>query len=94
MVNIDLSKAFPHRAFAYALAFIPGLFFEIAVAVGNPRLTESIELPPKQLIKLSPYLEIVAALVFAFIIGNLAMDSVSMIQFALRRLLMFRTQPF
>jgi hypothetical protein len=90
MVNIDLSKAFPHRAFAYALAIVPGLFFEFAVAVGNPSLVASIELTPKQFMKLSPYLEVIGALVFAFLIGNLAMDSVAMIQLALRRLLIFK----
>jgi hypothetical protein len=83
MVNIDLSKAFPHRAFAYAVALLPGLFFEIVVLAGAPNIVTRIDFSPGNLAKLSPYLEIVVVLVFAFIIGNLALDTVSLIQISL-----------
>jgi hypothetical protein len=47
MVNIDLSKVLPNRAYEYLAAFLPGLFFELSIALANPdlvvRLTANVE---------------------------------------------------
>ena len=83
MVNIDLSKMVPRASLSPLSAFIPGLFFEISIVLGNPQLITSHLATAQNLIRLSSYLQLAIALFLAFIIGNAAMLFVSLIQWLL-----------
>ena len=83
MVNLDLSKMVPRGSLIWISAFIPGLFFEISIALGNPQLMTSHLATTQNLIRLSPYLQLAVALFLAFIIGLASMLAVSFIQHAL-----------
>jgi hypothetical protein len=64
-VNFDLSKVLHPRVLDVLTAFMPGLFFEICVLVGNPGLVLSVSRPPLD----RP--SIIAIAVFiAFVIGD------------------------
>jgi hypothetical protein len=67
-INLDLSKALHPRILDVLTAFMPGLFFEICVLVGNPTLVLSLARPP-----LDRPTSIAIAIVMAFIIGNFFM---------------------
>jgi hypothetical protein len=64
-INLDLSKALHPRVLDVLTAFMPGLFFEICVLVGNPGLVLSVSHPPLDRLSV-----IAIAVLMAFIIGN------------------------
>lgn len=74
-INLDLSKAFHPRFIDILWAFMPGLFFEICLLLGNTQLANSLIQPP-----LDHTLSIVVAVILAFIIGNIFMLWVRLLQ--------------
>jgi hypothetical protein len=81
-INLDLSKALHPRILDMLAAFMPGIFFEVCVVVGNPVLALSLYRPP-----LDRAIAIVVAILMAFIIGNFFMLWVRFIQITLNALL-------
>jgi hypothetical protein len=74
-INLDLSKIFHPRIVDLLTSFMPGLFFEICVVVGNPAIVLTFFRPP-----LDHLTALIIALVMAFIIGNFFMFWVRFIQ--------------
>ena len=83
MLNVDLSNIVRRSSLAPLSAFIPGLFFEISILLGNPQLITSRTAPAEKLVPLSPYLQLAIALFLAFIIGRASMLLVHFIQHVL-----------
>jgi hypothetical protein len=81
-INLDLTKVFHPRFVDVLTAFMPGLFFEACVLVGNPALVLSLSRPP-----IDRPLAIAVTVFMAFIIGNVFMLWVSLIQSMLKRLI-------
>lgn len=81
-INLDLSKALHPRVVDILMAFMPGLFFEISVLIGNPALVLSLYRPP-----LDRATVIVIAVFTAFVIGNFFMLWVRFLQIILNALL-------
>ena len=42
MIKIDVSRAIPPRLGTYLLGIIPGMFFEVSVAIGDPHFVASV----------------------------------------------------
>ena len=82
MINFDLSKALHPRFWDLLPAFMPGLFFEICVFLAEPDWVYRT-LGHAQLER---YLEIMIALILAFILGNGFMFWVMMLRTAWERL--------
>jgi hypothetical protein len=80
MINLDLSKALHPRFWDYLPAFMPGLFFEISIFLAFPQQIHD-RLAPAHLER---YLQIIIALVLAFIIGNAFMCWVRLLQMVIR----------
>ncbi len=80
MINVDLSKAVPHRAFVYLAAFLPGLFFEICLLLGNPGLIAKLVSDLQRAINPGGYLMLGTGVFLAFVIGNAFMLVVALIQ--------------
>jgi hypothetical protein len=76
MINIDLAKALPPRFWGVLTAFLPGLFFEISVVIGNPELIQRVKTPTE----LDRVSLTIIALVIAFIVGNALMLWVRFLQ--------------
>ena len=76
-INLDLSKALHPRALDLLTAFMPGLFFEICISLGNPQLINSLIQP-----QADHLITFIIAIVLAFVIGNFCMLWVRTIQFA------------
>lgn len=70
MINIDLSKTPSLRFFVYLLALIPGLFFLVSIALGNPLLAEGLIKEVGHLYPVPPYLALFLSLGSAFVIGQ------------------------
>jgi len=70
MIKVDISKALPATAFNYLAAFIPGLFFEISVLVGNPVLIQTLAGQPHAGYALGYYTSLTIALILAFLLGS------------------------
>jgi hypothetical protein len=74
MVNIDLSKVLPSRAydhFALFLAsFLPGLFFVFSIAFAKPGLISVLAAESEQSLALGHYATALVGLFLAFIIGS------------------------
>jgi hypothetical protein len=75
MINLDLSKAFHPRFLDLFPALMPGLFFEISVFLACPQQIQD-RLAPAHLER---YLQIIIALILAFIIGTAFMCLVRLI---------------
>jgi len=76
MINLDLAKLLHPRFWDLVPAFMPGLFFEISILLAQPQMVQSLTGPAK----LERYLEIIIALILAFVIGNAFMLWVRAIQ--------------
>ncbi len=87
MINLDLSKALHSRFLDLFPAFMPGLFFEISIFLACPQRIQALVGPAH----LERYLQIIIALVLAFVIGHAFMCWVRLIQtalwFAVRRII-------
>ena len=81
--NVDLSKMFPEKAYAYLSAFLPGLFFETSILFGNPALIIRMIAKLGGTLLISPYETLAIALLLAFVIGNAFMLVPSLIQYVL-----------
>ncbi len=92
MVNIDLSKILQHKALIYLTALVPGLFFEVALLLGDPELVASIEYRERHVLNLNTYVGLFIAVFLAFLIGHLFMTIVTLIQYFLR--FVYRTRVF
>jgi hypothetical protein len=68
MVNIDLSRIVPDRALDFLAYFMPGFFFELAIAIGNPALVQSIGARFYDHVPM--YLAVAIASFAAFVIGT------------------------
>jgi hypothetical protein len=66
MINLDLSKVLRPSAFTPLVAFMPGLFLEICIALGNPEKVAEISSHAQ----LDKTMAVVVALILAFVIGN------------------------
>jgi len=80
MIKVDISKAVPATAFNYLAAFIPGLFFEISILLGNPAVVRHLVEQSRIGYPLGYYTSLAIALVLGFIIGNGFMFLVRLIQ--------------
>lgn len=83
MINLDLSKALHPRFWDFLPALMPGLFFEISIFLAFPQQIQD-RLAPAHLER---YLQIIIALILAFIIGNAFMCWVRVLQMVLRFIL-------
>ena len=83
MINIDLSKTPSLRFFVYLLALVPGLFFLVSVALGNPSLAEALIKETGHLYPIPPYAALFLSLGAAFVIGQAFVLSSWMLETAL-----------
>lgn len=81
--NVDLSKLFPERAYTYLTAFLPGLFFEISILLGNPAFISQLAARGGENLRLTGYALLGIALLLAFVIGNAFMILASFIRYLL-----------
>jgi hypothetical protein len=70
MIKVDVSKALPATTFVYLAAFIPGLFFEISVGLGNPGLVRVLAGLLRAGYALGYYATLAITAIVGFIIGN------------------------
>jgi hypothetical protein len=70
MIKVDISKAIPSTAFNYLAPFIPGLFFEISVLMGNPVLIRTLVRQSYAGYALGYYTSLTIAVILAFVVGN------------------------
>jgi hypothetical protein len=75
MINVDLSKGLHERITDLFPALMPGLFFEISLVLARPQQVQDRLAP----LHLERYLQIIIALVLAFIIGTAFMCLVRII---------------
>lgn len=82
MFNIDVSKVVHPRFWEILPAFLPGLFFEVCLSLGNSQLAGQLT---KQA-HLAPYPLTFVAVLIAFVIGIAFMYWVQTVQWSLRKL--------
>lgn len=71
MINIDLSKAAPSlRLLIYLLSMIPGLFFLVSVALGDPVLAGKVIKEVGSIYPVPPYVALCLSLGSALVIGH------------------------
>lgn len=70
MIKVDLSKVVSPRFGLYLLGLIPGVFFELSVAVGNPHSTASLIGSLREIFPFGPY-----ALLLLFVASSLFIGS-------------------
>jgi hypothetical protein len=74
MVNIDLSKVLPSRAYehltGFLAAFLPGLFFVCSVVLARPDLVLGLAGKSEQTLALGHYATAAMGLFLAFVIGS------------------------
>ena len=80
MIKVDISKAVPATAFNYLAAFIPGLFFEISILLGNPMQVRYLIGQSQLSYPFGYYTQLAIAVILAFNIGNGFMFLVRLIQ--------------
>jgi len=80
MVNLDLPRFLPTKAYSYLAALLPGLFFEISVMLANPQLVSRLLADFQEVFSLARYLTLAAALFLAFVIGNGFMVGITLVQ--------------
>jgi hypothetical protein len=90
MVNIDLSKVLPSRAHEYLVGLVPGLFFVLSLAIGNPDLIARLAANSARSLTLGPFVMLGATLFLAFVIGNGFILVVSLIQYLFGFLYQFK----
>jgi hypothetical protein len=80
VLSFDLSKAIPPRAYVYVSAFMPGLFLEFSILLGNPDLARQLALRIQEGFGFGRYLTLFVGLFLAFIVGNAFMSLANLIQ--------------
>jgi len=70
MVNIDLSKVLPGKAYERLAAFIPGLFFLISVVLANPDFASGLAAKSERSFAFGRYGTVGLALFLAYVIGS------------------------
>jgi hypothetical protein len=80
MIKVDISRIVPATAFRYLAALIPGLFFEVLVVVGNPKLAVGLVSWPRSALGFGYYTCASMALLVGFIVGNGFMLVVGLIE--------------
>jgi hypothetical protein len=63
----------PPKPYTYLSAFLPGLFFEVSIFLGNPQLIEQLKLRADHAAQLGKYPKICIAVFLAFVIGHALM---------------------
>ena len=86
MFHVSLSSIFPSKTAVFLSALLPGLFFELCVALANPELFKTLVAGLPQGFPLGPYFELGIALFLGFAVGNAFMMGVTMIQWLVGRL--------
>jgi hypothetical protein len=79
-VSKVVSSVIPPRAYTFVAALIPGLFFEVSILVANPALACELRSRAQDGLGLGRYAVLGVALVFAFVLGNAFILSVTLIQ--------------
>jgi hypothetical protein len=83
--NVDISKVLPEReSYAYLIAFIPGLFFEVSIYFANAPFIGRFAPQAHQPFAVSNSIVSIIAVLLAFIIGNGFMFIPTLIQYFLR----------
>jgi hypothetical protein len=90
MLTIDISKAIPRSALTYLVALVPGLFFGMALMLGNPELVRDLLSRSKTVYGFNAYVLLTFALVLAFIVGNAFVIFVVHIQWIFRYVILLR----
>ena len=85
MLHVDVSKLVPDRAYYYIAPVLPGLFFEVSVALANPSLAREFVAHSEYALWHAHYLTIFIALVIAFAAGFGATMFVSLLTWFLSR---------
>ena len=70
MIKIDVSRAIPPRLGTYLLGIIPGMFFEVSVAIGDPHLAASVVSRVREIYPFGPYALIVLFLASCLLAGR------------------------
>lgn len=70
MIKIDLSKAFSLRIFVYLLGLIPGAFFAVSVALGDPETTRNVIGTASQIYPFPPYALLIIFLACSLFVGH------------------------
>jgi len=73
MFTLSLSRLVPEKSFTYLSSFVPGLFLEISILIGDPSVIHTMLCRLRSVFSLNPYLELSIALFMAFIIGTALM---------------------
>jgi hypothetical protein len=70
MIKIDISKAIPTRMGRYLLGIIPGVLFELSIAIGDPSLANLMLDRVKRIYPFQPYALLVLFLISCLVIGQ------------------------
>jgi hypothetical protein len=70
MINLELSKILPSRPYIFVAAFLPGLFFEVSVALANPDIISRLLVNFERNFPPNIYILLFVGLFLAFAIGN------------------------
>jgi hypothetical protein len=70
MIKVDVSKVIPPRLATYLLGAIPGLFFEVSVAVGDPQYAALLISRLRGVYPFGPYALLVLLLASGLLIGQ------------------------
>lgn len=81
-----LLSILPPKPYTYLSAFLPGLFFEVSIFLGNPQLIEQLKLRADHAAQLGKYPKICIAIFLAFVIGHALMLWVGFVRRILRGL--------
>lgn len=70
MIKIDVSKAIPQRLWTYLLGLIPGLLFELSIAIANPQLAHSMIDRARQIYPFRPYSLLALFMASCLVVGQ------------------------
>jgi hypothetical protein len=79
-----LLSILPPKPYTYLSAFLPGLFFEVSIFLGNPQLIEQLNLRADHSAQLGKYPKICIAVFLAYVIGHALMLWVGFVHRILR----------
>lgn len=82
MINLELSKILPSRPYIFVAVFLPGLFFEFSVLLANPDVASRLITNFQKNFPSNIYLLLFVGLFLAFVIGNVFILLVTLIQYA------------
>jgi hypothetical protein len=74
MIKFDFSRAFSARMVAYLAGLIPGLLFEVSVAISEPETARSIITGIGKVFPFPPYAVLVLFIASGFVIGHVFMQ--------------------